>query len=370
MAPAGALHHDDPRLLDSRLSMDDARSSSAVIVGKLSKFSQEQQSAEGIVGTLNGLREKRERKREDDAFLERLAVAEQANPFFAPTSAEPQAAASSASSPPAAGEKKKAREKRLTREEAATAAEIFWDRDIDASSTIDRAEWERLVVSNETLSRSMSVTIDEAFLRADKDGNGEIQLNEFLQSREARKLATAAKQKRLPDANAPLRQAMLEQAVPSSSGGASSGAARVAAATGAGSSSDPLAYPMPGNVFTSNAFAFDPASLDSRAGVMGSGGAAPVDDHDGERRGRGGSPHKKSRHRRKNKRGGEQRDVAAAEADVDDHSSPGKPRSAHKGRRHGHGHGAGATSTHGSPAAAESSGGGARHGKRRGSGER
>ena len=129
---------------------------------------------------------------------------------------------------------------------------------------------------------------------------------------------------------------------------------------------------MPGNVFTSNAFAFDPASLDSRAGVMGSGGAAPVDDHDGERRGRGGSPHKKSRHRRRNKRGGEQRDVAAAEADVDDHSSPGKPRSAHKGRRHGHGHGAGATSTHGSPAAApaESSGGGARHGKRRGSGER
>lgn len=295
---------------DSRLSMDDPRSESAILVGKLSTFAREANTVELFVDKLDGVVEERDRTRKNNDFLSRLAEAEKKNPFQsmpphavasaqAPPAPNSTQAPATAEAPVAPAAKKKPREKRLGREEAAIAAEVFWNRDEDASAAIDRGEWETLMNGDPMLMRQMSVTMDEAFLRADKDGNGTIALNEFLQTREARRLVTAEKQRR--EAETPVALAESHAA-----------ALRVSTSTGY------LRLPETGSVFCggssplcSSSLASDAATLDSGAGVV------PTD----ERRERGGGRRAAKRHRRKNKRGPDSAIATINEAMVADAES-------------------------------------------------
>ena len=143
----------------------------------------------------------RRRRHSNDNFLAKLAEAEKLNPYQPPHPPGPSYAAPppipmapepapEPQPPPTAA--KKSRQKRLSKEGARVAAEAFWEGDVDASSTIDQEEWKKLVLAKPELTRQMSVTLEEAFARADQDGNGTLELGEFLKTKEARRIAEAA----------------------------------------------------------------------------------------------------------------------------------------------------------------------------------
>ena len=185
----------------------DERSFSAVIAHNLATFTHDAHAAGSVVDKFQGVTRDRRRRHSNDNFLAKLAEAEKLNPYQPPAPAgpsyvapppipmapPPQAAPEPApppEPPPAAA--KKSRQKRLSKEGARVAAEAFWEGDVDASSTIDQEEWKKLVLAKPELTRQMSVTLEEAFARADQDGNGTLELGEFLKTKEARRIAEAA----------------------------------------------------------------------------------------------------------------------------------------------------------------------------------
>ena len=120
-------------------------------------------------------------------FLARAAGAQEAlGPSYASNSAAPAAASMAAPTPAPTRSKKP---KRPTGRGLEVAGQAFWATDADASAALDRDEWTKLMESE---ARTMSVTIDEAFLRADADGDGTITLQEFLASKEASQIADRA----------------------------------------------------------------------------------------------------------------------------------------------------------------------------------
>ena len=82
-----------------------------------------------------------------------------------------------------AAAKARGRTRKLSAAELELASELFWKSDADASATIDRDEWKVLMAEIATRSGRTPFTDDEAeaaFAMADTDGNGTLDLREWL----------------------------------------------------------------------------------------------------------------------------------------------------------------------------------------------
>ena len=181
----------------SSLSTGAERSQTQAVASQLADWSHVVEVENDVVDHITHIHDQHVRERKNDLFLAKLAAAE------APTTAKP--ADPVADHEPAADEKtakqkKSKRKKRLKGQELEVASNKFWEMDSDANAILDRDEWEKMVVES---GRALSVSMDEAFARADVDGDGTVDFKEWLQTKEAAWISGAEAAEAAWNGNAP-----------------------------------------------------------------------------------------------------------------------------------------------------------------------
>lgn len=163
--------------------------SSDSIAQQLGKWRHNEELQIGAVSRITDV----QRRKKNDNFLAQLSAVEQQEQQKAQQQQQQQESAAGTNSVPAAesmakpiGQPKEKRKARLKGAGLEAASELFWSGDQDANAGIDREEWGRLV---EQTGRSLSVSVDEAFDRADKDGDGLVDWREWLDTKEAAHVA-------------------------------------------------------------------------------------------------------------------------------------------------------------------------------------
>ena len=160
--------------------------SSDSIAQQLGKWRHNEELQIGAVSQITDV----QRRNKNHNFLAQLSAVEQK---AQQQQQQQQESAAGTNSVPAAesmakpiGQPKEKRKARLKGAGLEAASELFWSGDQDANAGIDREEWGRLI---EQTGRSLSVSVDEAFDRADKDGDGLVDWREWLDTKEAAHVA-------------------------------------------------------------------------------------------------------------------------------------------------------------------------------------